>query len=805
MTEEHSRQVPFRYSLRTKLVLVSILIEIVMLATLLGNSLRLLNEAVEDQTQTRLEDLSPLLNAALASRLFERDHETITEIIQQLLNNPSAGFRYIIVYDDRGTQYADAGQVDTRQLPAIDEDVASSLVDGVYDQKTTLMLSNQPVGQVRFGLSVASFLNSRDTIIRQGLIIATTEVLLTLILLGIAGYLLTQHINSLVNATRRITEGDYSTTVRITARDEIGLLGDHFNQMRETIGKRVRDLNASEKALFAAKERAEVTLLSIGDAVITTDMDSRIENLNPVAQKLTGWTTEEAVGRPLEEVFRISDEFSEEPVENPISRCLHQRRVIKLQNHTVLTDRSGNSYPIEDSAAPIFDRNGKIIGAVLVFHDVSKARHMTRQLKYQASHDALTGLYNRDEFERRMRSALDDAKVDGSEHVLCYLDLDQFKLVNDTCGHIAGDELLRQLGNLLKAKVRDSDILARLGGDEFGLLIMNCPFERARNIVETIRDEIREFQFVWANQSFQIGVSIGVVPVRADSGTLSDMLSAADVICYLAKEQGRNCVRYYEKDDDEHAQRYGEMQWSSRIISALRENRFVLHYQKIVSLDNTNEPLIEAELLVRMLDNDGNIIMPGAFIPAAERYQHMTDIDRWVIRAAFRSPDIMEKSPRIRGFTINISGQSLCADDFLSFVITEIESSGIEPGRVCFEITETTAIANLSRAKEIISELRGKGCLFALDDFGSGLSSFAYLKNLTVDFLKIDGTFIRDIVEDRTDHAMVEAINQVGHAMNIQTIAEFIESAEIKSELFLMGIDYGQGYAIHKPEPLRMA
>ena len=793
-----------RWSLRTKLVIVCIVVQVIMLGISFGNSLRLLNDTLERETQARVNELSPLLNAAFSNRLFERDHATIMEVMGQLLGSTSSGLRYIVIYDDQSTVYAKNGLVDTDQMPALDGSVSDSLLDGVHDEVSQLTLSNEVVGEVRFGLSIASFLSARDNIISQELLLGALNLVFICFLLGIAGYLLTRHINTLAKATLEVSTGDYGQRVRIESRDEIGVLARNFNRMGEAIGDRIRELHQTEMALFAEKERAQVTLHSIGDAVITTDMQGKVETLNPVAEKLTGWLVAEVVGRPVEEIFQISDENSTDPVENPVLRSLHDRKVDALQNQCSLIDRYGNSRSIEHTTSPIRDRQGAVVGAVLIFHDVSEARRMSEQLQHQATHDSLTGLFNREEFERRLESALDDALDHENVHALCYMDLDQFKVVNDTCGHIAGDELLRQLGVLLKEQIRHSDVLARLGGDEFGMLIMNCPLERVHNIAESARDSISQYHFVWDNQSFQVGVSIGVVSVRAGSGSVSDILAAADVACYLAKEQGRNCVRFYECNDKEHERRQGEMQWSSRIASALRENRFALHYQKIIPLEPDTVSLLDCELLVRMVDEDENLVMPGVFIPAAERYRLMAEIDRWVIHAALHAPEINRVSPAFQSFSINISGQSLSSENFLAYVLREIDSSGIEPHRICFEITETAAIANLSRATEIIDGLRAKGCLFALDDFGSGLSSFAYLKNLSVDFLKIDGAFVRDMIDDQTDQAMVQAIHQVGHAMGIKTIAEFIESSEIQTMLQQIGIDYGQGYGIHKPAPLAM-
>lgn len=428
----------------------------------------------------------------------------------------------------------------------------------------------------------------------------------------------------------------------------------------------------------------------------------------------------------------------------------------------------------------------------------------TSRLSYQASHDALTGLPNRREFELRMERALLSAREQNLAHTLCYLDLDQFKVVNDTCGHVAGDELLRQIAALLQSRLRDRDTLARLGGDEFGVLLQNCSLEQAQPIAELLQTLVKEYRFAWQDKSFTIGVSIGLVPISAESENLSNLLRYADTACYAAKDRGRNRVHVYKAEDAELVKRQGEMQWVTRIARALEENRLRLYAQPILSLNPHTAVDHHYEILLRMLDDDGELVLPMAFIPAAERYNLMTSIDRWVIGAAFSAfhqlfPHATEGQSLC---TINLSGQSLCDEKFLALIERQFVLNKVPYDAVCFEITETAAITNLTEAIHFIHTLKAKGCKFSLDDFGSGLSSFTYLKNLPVDFLKIDGAFVKDMESDPMDRAMVESINHIGHVMGLKTIAEFVESEAIHAHLKNIGVDYVQGNWLIEPQPL---
>ncbi|MEH2165634.1 MAG: EAL domain-containing protein [Nostoc sp.] len=569
----------------------------------------------------------------------------------------------------------------------------------------------------------------------------------------------------------------------------------------QSVGRDITALKQIEETLFQEKELAQVTLQSIGDAVITTDVFGRIQYLNPVAESLIGCSQASAQGLPLVEVFQIVHETTRQPVQNPIERALEENRIVDLANHTVLMTENAQEIAIEDSTAPIRNREGQVIGAVMVFHDVTQNRQLALQLSWQASHDALTGLVNRQEFERQVEEALRLAKLDYQVHGLCYLDLDRFKIVNDTCGHLAGDELLRQIAVLLQEKIRKTDTLARLGGDEFGVLLNQCMPEQALRVANELRECVQEFRFVWQEQVFSIGVSIGLVGIDKNSESLAEIISTADAACYTSKKRGRNRVYLAKTDDQERLQQHGQMQWVSRISEALESNWFCLYAQKIAAITPRNQNGNHYEVLLRLRDEQGNLVLPMAFIPAAERYNLMHLIDRWVIRTLFRNwSRVVSDKQSI--YAINLSGSSINDDQFIDFLYEQFTLHPISPQRICFEITETVAIANFVKAKQFIESLQKMGCRFALDDFGVGMSSFAYLKSLPVDYLKIDGSFIRNIVENPVDDAIVTAITRISSVMGIQTIAEFVENDAILERIMSLGIDYAQGYGIAVPCPL---
>jgi len=910
-------------SLRLKLILLSMGIEILMLALLLGNSLRIINNTMHEQTELRIEAAEPLLNAAIGIPLIERNYAALINILDALYSNKKHNFNYIVVLDDQENIYAKVG---------VEENLSADtyMKDGsdIVNRSTPVMLEDELIGYIYYGLSLRSFIESKEDLLKQGLIIAVLELLLSLVLLITAGYFLTKNLDVLLKGISFVTNEEYDKDIKVSSPDEFGELADGFNVMTKAIRERVNVLNQTRDALersraefesifnsmadgviyldtdriclmaspstakmfgypveyfenkrvdflyydievynyeskkrfkedsldfsdgFEAqyvrkdgsiftgeliaskvmdghgkhvgfigilrdiserkvaeialrdeKERAMVTLKSIGDAVITTDKGGIIEYLNPVAEEITGWTSQEAKGLNLSEVFIIHNELDNKPVETPVEECLRKNKIIEMSNHIVLTNRFGKKFAIEDSAAPIRDKENNILGVILVFHDVSRARKMTKELSWQATHDSLTGLVNRQEFETVITKLLNKSKEDSNlHHALLYMDLDQFKIINDTCGHMAGDELLRQLTSVLKAEIRTHDTLARLGGDEFGVLLENCSRENAVIIAEKLRKAVESYRYAWADKSFLVAITIGLVPITSSKESIGSLMSAADIACITAKDSGRNRVYIYEIDDAEVIKRHGEMQWVSEINKALEENSFVLYAQPIADISTAKNKIYHHEILIRLKNDNNEIISPMAFLPAAERYSLMTDIDKWVIANVFKQ---LKTSPLEEGhvLSINLSGTSIGEKNFTDFIKNEFDKSSVKPDSICFEITETAAISNLSFASSFIADLSSIGCKFSLDDFGSGLSSFGYLKNLRVDYLKVDGFFVKDMHEDPINHAMVDAINNIGHVMGIKTIAEYVENKEILKQLKDMRVDFAQGYHISKPFP----
>jgi diguanylate cyclase (GGDEF)-like protein/PAS domain S-box-containing protein len=566
----------------------------------------------------------------------------------------------------------------------------------------------------------------------------------------------------------------------------------------------LRALRRATRALSDQKQRAEVTLRSIGDGVITTDATSRVEYMNPVAERLSGWTLSEAKLRPLDEILPLIDANTGDSVATPLMQALAEKRIVAFEREVDLLRRDGSKIGINDSAAPLVDENGKVSGGVLVFHDVSAARDITHRRSWEAAHDVLTGLVNRREFDGLVAVAAASARIAGKHHVVGFMDLDQFKVVNDTSGHAAGDDLLKKLAVLLQSRIRASDTLARLGGDEFGLLLDGCSLERAQFIAADLLAAVGDFRFNWDGKVFGIGVSIGLATMTGDSASGAEVLSMADAACYWAKEQGRNRVCVYRVGDSDMATRRREMGWIARINAALAEKRFTLYHQSFLPLNAAAGARAHLEVLIRMIDEQGNLIQPGSFLPAAERYNLMPAIDRWVIRTVFAGYHglVAERGGAPLTCAINLSGTSLNAEGFLDYIRQQALEYALPPLAICFEITETAAVNNLRKAAEFIKECKAMGFLFALDDFGTGTSSFGYLKNLPVDYLKIDGGFVKNLERDVIDKAMTETINRVGHIMGIKTVAEYAENETIIQELKSMGVDYAQGYGVCTPTPL---
>ena len=550
-----------------------------------------------------------------------------------------------------------------------------------------------------------------------------------------------------------------------------------------------------------------LALSSLAEAIITTDAEGRISYLNPAAERMTGSTAEQATGKALEDLVGLVDEMDRRLLSDPVRQALTSGAPVNLSRRALLLSRSnGAERSIELSASPIRNEAKEVIGAALLLHDVTELRGLARQMSYQATHDALTGLVNRREFERRLEEATESGHRGEGQHVLCYLDLDRFKVVNDTSGHLAGDSMLREVAKVLRDAVRDSDTVARLGGDEFGVLLIGCPLEKARQIADDVCRAVGDYRFVWKDKIFNIGVSIGLVEISRESGTLEELLAAADSACYVAKKQGSGRVAVYSARDEALARHTGEIQWLQRLQGALKENRFQLYHQPIVPAYGNGGSGPAMEVLVRLQDEEGHEVPPSEFVRAAERYRLMGLVDRWVVQttlAALGRGAI--QIPANRGVAINISGETLGDLQFLEFVVECLDSTGVAPSQVCFEISESAVVANLDHARRFVGVLHGMGCQFALDDFGSGVGSFSNLKNLPMDYLKIDGSFMRNLAADSVNQAMVAAMIKLARTLNFKVIAEQVEDAAALDAVRRMGVDYVQGYAVGRPQPLSLA
>ncbi len=546
---------------------------------------------------------------------------------------------------------------------------------------------------------------------------------------------------------------------------------------------------------------------SLGEPILTTDLDGNLVYMNPAAEKLLAVSKSQALGRPLEEIVGLMEQSDRKLLSDPIKEAIGDGNPHNVSRRAVLLGKaSGEERAIELAASPLRDHSGELVGAVVLMHDITELRGQHRQMSYQATHDALTGLVNRREFERRLDESADVARRGEATHMLCYLDLDRFKIVNDTSGHLAGDSMLREVAKVLREAVRDSDTVARLGGDEFGMLLVGCPLDKARQIADDVCRSIANYRFVWHDRVFNIGVSVGLIEIGREAGTVEQLLAAADSACYVAKKEGAGRVSVYSARDEALARSTGEIQWLQKLQSALKEERFTLYYQPIVSAFGSDTHGPSMEVLLRMLDETGAEIAPGEFVQAAERYRLMASVDRWVIHNTLGalSRNAFQLAPD-RSVAINISGQTLGDPLFLEFVVETLDQTGVPPEQVCFELAESAVVGNLEHARRFVGVLHGMGCKFTIDDFGSGVGSFSSLKNLPLDYLKLDGSFMRNLARDSVSQTMVTAMIKLARTLNFKIIAEQVEDSAALDAARKMGVDYVQGFIIARPSRLAMA
>lgn len=586
----------------------------------------------------------------------------------------------------------------------------------------------------------------------------------------------------------------------------IALLGEFYEWTQAEAIKSLEEekvyRSQAEQALQRQRENSLITLESIADGVITTDNDEYITYMNPVAAYLTGWGAQEALGRGLSEVFILFDEYTHAPVGGFFKSC-EEGASHPAAKHHILLSYDGREMVVEHHASLIHKTNGDTKGLVIVFQDISMQRELTSQLRYQATHDPLSDLMNRHEFEYRLE-ALSSEATKHQPHTLCTLDISQFKVINDSCGHAAGDELIRQFAGLVKSAAEDDDLVARLGGDEFALLILNTKQTEAMTVMQKLRQDIDNYRFNWEGKSFAVATAIGLVEVDGHTNSVADLLNDADAARQAAKERGRNRIHMYKPDDHELLKRRGDMRWAAELNDAIEQGRFLLVRQTILPLRG-NEDGHHYEILLRCLSAKGDIVPAEDFLVAAERYRLMADIDRWVVTTLVNwyeeSPSDLQRTSVV---SINLSARSITDNHFTQELMRQMHRIPGLAEKVCFEITETAAVANIQKAREFILKMRALGCSFALDDFGKGMSSLSYLKELPVDYLKIDGEFVKDMLSDPIDNAMVEHVNQIAHMVGIKTVAEYAENEEIIQRLRDLGVDFAQGYGIDKPAPFML-
>lgn len=786
-------------SLRLKLVLASVVVEVLMLSLLVTNSLRLIENSLVEQARLRLEEVTPLLNTSLAVPLAQRDYATLQEILKE--SRRRNGIEYLVLFDRDNRIVASTGWDRNRPLPEIDQKLSDAeRGDHIFDAQTNIYFAGQTYGMLRYGVALDFLIDAKSHLLHQSLFIALGEVLLSVLLLAILGYWLTRHLQMLAAASEAVAKGDFDVNLPVKTQDEVGKLTQTFNTMTSAIRKRIQDLSESKEKqrLFlmqAQQERARlVSLLSeMNLGVCFVGMANRVIYYNPAFLRI--WMMRDTVdlnGKPGEEVFSHcanaltrSQDFLQNIRGIMRSHEPSESMEIQLADGRVLTQMS---YPVRDQ--------GMFIGRVWIYEDVTSKRQTADQLLYLAERDALTGLYNRHRFQEeltRMAADVDRRRVEGT---ILVFDLDDFKYVNDTFGHRAGDALLIRVGGEVGRLIRRNEIFARLGGDEFAVLIPDGGEKDAHGLGERILRALSQIPFEFEGKTIRLTASIGIAVYPQHAANVEELIAHADAAMYQAKRAGKNTSRVYRYDRDTSREMVNRLSWNERITRALERDLFKLHFQGIYNSQDVS--LNHVEVLVRMIDEEqpDRLILPGQFIPFAEKTGKIVEIDRWVLRQAIA---LLAESPKMPPIAVNISGRSFDDPDLPQYIADQLQQSGVEPQRLYVELTETQAVSDLRDAQRFIDALHETGCKVCLDDFGSGFSSFAYLKHLKADILKIDGQFIRDLPNDRGNQLFVEAMAGLARGFGKTTVAEFVENADILKMLKKIGIDMVQGYHLDIP------
>ncbi len=787
-------------SLRFKLVLASVIVELIMLTFLVTNSVRVMQAHLLAQAEVRMEEVRPLLNTSLAAALAERDYGTLDGVLKQV--RQEKGVSYLVLYDNAGKTVASEGWPEGKPLPKLDANIGLAEASGVFNTEIPIQIIGQDYGKLRLGISTRFLTEAKSSILRQSLAIAAMEILLSIALLAGIGFWLTRHLAMLTRASKGVAAGNFDIQVPVWGKDEIASLSAAFNTMTAAVRSRVGELEESERKQRHFRSEAEqeharlVSLLgAMNQGILFVGGDNAVAYFNPAFLRM--WMIAESanlVGKPASEVLRLSsnvlaqpDHFSRFLLDVTSTHEVSENFEIHMADGRVVTQ---TSYPVRD---PEF----RFIGRLWVYEDITKARQTAEQLIYLAERDSLTGLYNRRRFQEELERFITDADRRKSQGALLFFDLDEFKYVNDTFGHGAGDSMLIRIAGEVGKLVRRNEIFSRLGGDEFAILMPEADRREIEALAERIVRAVAQIPFRFDAQNLRLTASLGIALYPENAANGEELIAHADAAMYQAKGAGKNAWRVYRSDIDPSQAMVTRLSWNDRISHALENNLLILHFQGVFHTAD-HHTLSHLEVLVRMLDKDtpGGFIMPGHFIPFAEKSGKILDIDRWVIRTSIT---LLASSPDIPSLAVNISGRSFDEPTLPHYIGELLEQNGVEPRRLLVELTETSAVSDLHDAQRFIEALRQTGCTVCLDDFGTGFSSFAYLKHLNADILKIDGLFIRDLVNNHDNQVFVKAIVDVARGLRKTTVAEFVENGETLEMLKHFGVDLVQGYHLDMP------
>ncbi len=793
---------PQRKSLRVKLVLASVGVEILLLTLLVVNSMRLVEKNLVEQARLRVQELNLLLNASISGPLAERDFGTMQDILSNIQQRQ--GIIYLVLYNQRGKVVASSGWDMRLPLPLVEKrDIGEERVGQLdrFDTATPMLIGGQHLGMLHYGVSTKFLRQARSSLLRQSLLIAGAEVVLSVALLSFVGFWLTRHLVLLSRASEQVAAGNFDIQLPAKTEDEVGQLTHAFSVMSYAVRNQITALRLSEdqqRQLAGATQQEHARLNSLLNAmtvgVLFEDTEHRVVYVNPAFRRiwmiaeqvdLVGLPTADALHN-LNNKLAHPDQFSQ-----PILDVLHTQQVSESFEISIADGRL-----LTQLFYPVHDTEGKSIGRLWIYEDITHERQTAEQLIYLAERDSLTGLYNRHRFQVELGRTLADLGRDDICGALLFFDLDEFKVINDTYGHRAGDAMLIRVAGEVSNLVRRKEILSRLGGDEFAVLMPQSSKEEAIKLAERIVRGIAQIPFRFEGQSLRLTTSLGIALYPQHGTGAEELVSRADAAMYQAKEAGKNAWRVYQPNRDSSREMLNRLSWQERISNALENGLMRLHFQGVYRA--SNRALTHLEVLVRMVDeaDPEQLIMPAHFIPFAERNGKIVEIDRWVIRESVR---LLARSSHVPPLAVNISGRSFDQRDLPQYIAEQLHEFQVAPQRLLVELTETSAVTDLHDAQRFIEALQKTGCIVCLDDFGAGFSSFAYLKHLKVDVLKIDGLFVRDLPNDRDNQVFVKAIVDVARGMNKGTVAEFVESAETLAMLQQFGVDMVQGYYLDTP------